>query len=123
MSNLARLGKQTVEGAEVDPAQARLHAAAQRIQAHYRGHVVRKAFKLYKIGGTISEVLYSPAAYGVDLSSLNAPRPRARINAGLAVVKNQLYLFGGIVEIGDVEVRPACPARATWQTCRLSRVF
>jgi hypothetical protein len=80
-------------------------AAATRIQAHYRGHVVRKAMKLYRIGGMISEVLYSPAAYGVDLSSQNSPKPRARINANMCVVKNTLWLFGGIVEIGDQEVR------------------
>eukprot|EP00892_Ulva_mutabilis_P009626 jgi/Ulvmu1/7035/UM033_0094.1 len=79
-------------------------AAATRIQAHYRGHVVRKAMKLYRIGGQMSEVLYSPAAYGVDLSSQNAPKPRARINANICVVKNTLWLFGGIVEIGDREV-------------------
>lgn len=50
------------------------------------------------------QVLYSPAAYGVDLASQNAPKPRARINANLCVVKNTLWLFGGIVEIGDKEV-------------------
>lgn len=112
-SSIARLGQQTVvKDADADPAAARLHAAAQRIQAHYRGHVVRTAFKLYKIGGTISEVLYSPAAYGVDLSSRNAPKPRARINAGMCVVRNHMFLFGGIVEIGDEEVR--CTTLVVW---------
>jgi hypothetical protein len=53
------------------------------------------------------QVLYSPAAYGVDLSSQNAPKPRARINANMCVVKNTLWLFGGIVEIGDKEVCPS----------------
>jgi hypothetical protein len=86
-------------------------AAATRIQAHFRGHVVRKAFKLYQIGGAISEVLYSPAAYGVDLSSSNAPKPRARINSSACVVKNTLWLFGGSVEIGDKEVS-TCAAYA-----------
>lgn len=52
----------------------------------------------------VAQVLYSPAAYGVDLSSQNAPKPRARINANMCVVKNTLWLFGGIVEIGDKEV-------------------
>ena len=80
-------------------------AAATRIQASYRGHVVRQAFKVYQTGGAISEVLYSPAAYGVDLSSKAAPKPRARINASACVVKNTLWLFGGCVEIGDREVR------------------
>jgi hypothetical protein len=94
----ARLGKvMTDENVSKD-------AAATRIQAHYRGHIVRKAYKLYKIGGAISEVLYSPAAYGVDLSSRNAPKPRARINSNACVVKNTLWLFGGAVEISDKEV-------------------
>lgn len=85
--------------------EAKKVAAVTKIQAHYRGHVVRKAMRLYRIGGKISEVLYSPAAYGVDLSSQNAPKPRARINANICVVKNKLWLLGGIVEIGDREVR------------------
>lgn len=94
-----RLGKVTT-----DPQEAARAEAATRIQAHYRGHVVRKAFKVYRLGGTISEVLYSPAAYGVDLSSRNAPKPRARINASACVLRNTLYMFGGCVEIGDKEV-------------------
>jgi hypothetical protein len=95
---IARVGKLMTDK------EASKDAAATCIQAHYRGHVVRKAFKIYKIGGAMSEVLYSPAAYGVDLSSRNAPKPRARINANMCVVKNVLWLFGGIVEIGDKEV-------------------
>lgn len=91
-------------GTTVSDEDAKQIAAATRIQAHYRGHVVRQAMKLYRIGGKISEVLYSPAAYGVDLSSQNVPKPRARINANICVVKNKLWLFGGIVEIGDREV-------------------
>lgn len=47
----------------------------------YRGYVVRKAYQLYKIGGVVSEILYSPATYGLDLSVLNMPKPRARISA------------------------------------------
>lgn len=91
-------------GAVLTDDEARRQVAATRIQAHYRGHVVRQAYKLYRVGGAISEVLYSPAAYGIDLSSRAAPKPRARINANMAVVKNTLWLFGGIVEIGDREV-------------------
>lgn len=45
----------------------------------FRGYVVQKAYRLYKIGGVVSELLYSPAAYGLDLSVLNAPKPKARI--------------------------------------------
>lgn len=70
----------------------------------YRGYTVRKAYKLYKLGGAITELLYSPATYGIDASVLNAPRPRGRISAGLCVVKNDLWLFGGIVEILDQEI-------------------
>lgn len=91
-------------GAVTTDADAARAAAATRIQAHYRGHVVRRAYKLYRIGGTVSEVLYSPAAYGVDLSSRDAPKPRARINASACVVKSTLWLFGGCVEVGDKEV-------------------
>lgn len=103
-------------GTTMSDEEARKAAAATRIQAHYRGHVVRKAMTLYRIGGMISEVLYSPAAYGVDLSSQNAPKPRARINANICVVKNKLWLFGGIVEIGDREVRAQVLNTTVWQS-------
>lgn len=43
--------------AELTPADARARAAT-RIQAHYRGHVVRRAMKSYRIGGQLSEVLH-----------------------------------------------------------------
>ncbi|CAD7702273.1 unnamed protein product [Ostreobium quekettii] len=85
-------------------ADRRVHNAVVKIQSRYRGYVVRKAYKLYRIGGVVSEVLYSPAAYGVDLSSRNAPKPRARIGAGMAVLRNTLWLFGGVVEVGDRDV-------------------
>lgn len=45
-----------------------------------RGFVVRKAYKLYQLGGVVSEILYSPAAYGLDMSAKNMPKPRARIS-------------------------------------------
>ncbi len=54
------------------------HRAAEKIQAHFRGHMVRKAFQAYKLGGQISELLYSPATYGVDLSAADMLKPRAR---------------------------------------------
>jgi len=41
---------------------------------------VRKAYKLYQLGGVVSEILYSPAAYGLDMSAKNMPKPRARIS-------------------------------------------
>ena len=65
---------------------------------------MRKAYKVYKLGGKVTELLYSPATYGFDLSVLNAPKPRGRISAGLCVVKHHLWLFGGIVEIMDKEI-------------------
>ncbi|KDD76720.1 hypothetical protein H632_c127p0, partial [Helicosporidium sp. ATCC 50920] len=51
------------------PLEALLAKAATKIQAHYRGHVVRKAFKVYKLGGVASELLYSPAVFGLDLAA------------------------------------------------------
>ena len=39
-----------------------LTRAAVKIQAHYRGYQVRKAFKIYKVGGQVSELLYSPGS-------------------------------------------------------------
>eukprot|EP00198_Chlamydomonas_reinhardtii_P011937 XP_001701274.1 predicted protein [Chlamydomonas reinhardtii] len=57
-----------------------------------------------RIGGVVFELLYSPATFGLDLSSLNMPKPRARIGALMAVVANALWLLGGTVEIGSKEV-------------------
>ncbi|GIL55653.1 hypothetical protein Vafri_11205 [Volvox africanus] len=67
-----------------------LYRAAVKIQASYRGYVVRKAYQLYRIGGVVSEILYSPATYGLDLSVLNMPKPKARIGA---LVRDLLFLF------------------------------
>ena len=58
-----------------------------------------QAYKTYKLGGKLSEMLYSPAAYGVDFSGRDLPRPKARANAHLAVVGNTLWLMGGLVEV------------------------
>ena len=76
--------------------------AAIKIQAHYRGFAVRKAFKLYKVGGQVSELLYSPGSG--EAAPKTAPRPRGRMNAATAVRGNTLYLYGGAVEMGDAEV-------------------
>ena len=76
--------------------------AAIKIQAHFRGYQVRKAYKLYKVGGVVSELLYSPGSGEAAPKSL--PKPRGRINAAITIKANALYLFGGIVELGDVEV-------------------
>eukprot|EP00798_Chlamydomonas_sp_ICE-L_P018504 gene18504-25003_t len=81
-----------------------IYRAAARIQAHFRGFVVRKAYKVYQMGGPISEILYSPALYGLDLSARNAPRPKGRIGAMACVVGNNLWLFGGIIEVGEKEI-------------------
>jgi hypothetical protein len=76
--------------------------AAIKIQAHYRGYQVRKAFKLYKVGGQVSELLYSPGSG--EAAPKTAPRPRGRMNASIATRGNLLYLYGGAVEMGDAEV-------------------
>mmetsp|Transcript_35362 Transcript_35362/g.89532 ORF Transcript_35362/g.89532 Transcript_35362/m.89532 type:complete len:561 (-) Transcript_35362:2296-3978(-) len=81
-----------------------IYRAAVKIQAQFRGYVVRKAYKLYRLGGVVSEILYSPAAYGLDMSAKNMPRPKARLGAQVCVVGNTLWLFGGTIEIGDKEI-------------------
>lgn len=64
-----------------------------------------QAYKAYKLGGKVSELLYSPALYGIDLSAQNMPKPRARSSPMMAVVGNTLWLFGGTVE---VHCSPVC---------------
>lgn len=51
------------------------------------------------MGGKLSELLYSPALFGIDLSAQNMPKPRARSSPMTAVVGNTLWLYGGTVEI------------------------
>ena len=58
-----------------------------------------QAYKAYKLGGRVSELLYSPALYGIDLSAQNMPKPRARACPMMTVVGNTLWLFGGAVEV------------------------
>ena len=58
-----------------------------------------QAYKAYKLGGRVTELLYSPALYGIDLSAQNMPKPRARAAPMMAVVGNTLWLFGGSVEV------------------------
>mmetsp|Transcript_2540 Transcript_2540/g.7716 ORF Transcript_2540/g.7716 Transcript_2540/m.7716 type:complete len:212 (+) Transcript_2540:138-773(+) len=89
------------DGAKQDPATAR---AATLIQAAFRGYAVRKAYETYKVGGKISELLYSPATYGIDWDSKELIRPRARSAPTLFVLKNTLWLWGGMVEIGHTDV-------------------
>ncbi|KAL3147670.1 hypothetical protein ABBQ32_002423 [Trebouxia sp. C0010 RCD-2024] len=84
--------------------QSALYRAAARIQSQFRGYTVRKAYKAYKLGGKVSELLYSPALYGIDLSAQNMPKPRARSSAMMAVVGNTLWLFGGMVEITSNDI-------------------
>ncbi|KAL4541299.1 hypothetical protein Ndes2437B_g05679 [Nannochloris sp. 'desiccata'] len=78
--------------------------AATRIQAAYRGHMVRSAMKAYKLGGQISELLYSPASFGIDLSAKDMIKPRARSAPMLAVLRHTLWMWGGMVEIGHTDV-------------------
>lgn len=77
--------------------------AAVKIQAAFRGHAVRKAYHTYRMGGQISELLYSPAAYGIDLSD-SGPKPRARSAPMVTVLKNKMWVWGGIVEISHNDV-------------------
>ena len=78
--------------------------AATLIQAAFRGYAVRKAYEIYKVGGKVSELLYSPATYGIDWDSKELIRPRARSAPTLFVLKNTLWLWGGMVEIGHTDV-------------------
>jgi hypothetical protein len=58
-----------------------------------------QAYTSYKLGGPLSELLYSPAAFGIDFGARDAPRPRARANPMLGVCGNTLWLLGGAVEV------------------------
>jgi hypothetical protein len=40
--------------------------------------ILPQAYTTYKLGGQISELLYSPATYGIDLSAKDMIKPRAR---------------------------------------------
>lgn len=84
--------------AEVDPELQKLlssgqdknsaiYKAAVRIQSRFRGYVVRKAYKLYQLGGVVSEILYSPAVYGLDMSAKNMPKPKGRISPQVRLVQ------------------------------------
>eukprot|EP00955_Chlamydomonas_euryale_P037670 350848-Chlamydomonas_euryale.AAC.4 len=81
-----------------------IYRAVVKIQANFRGYVVRKAYKTYKLGGAISELLYSPASYGLDMSVANMPKPKGRINAQVAVVGNHAFLFGGACTLNNLAV-------------------
>ena len=61
-----------------------------------------QAFRAYKLGGGgVTDMMYSPALYGVDLgSAAAAPRPRARSNAHMVISGDTLWLLGGTVEVG-----------------------
>jgi hypothetical protein len=50
----------------------------------------------------MSELLYSPATFGIDFSARNAPKPTARANPVMTAAANKLWLFGGIVEVRRV---------------------
>ena len=63
-----------------------------------------QAYKTYKLGGTISELLYSPATYGIDLDAKDMLKPRARAAPMLCVLRNTLWLLGGQVEIAHTDI-------------------
>ena len=52
----------------------------------------------------MSELLYSPATYGIDLSSKDFIRPRARAAPMLCVLRNTLWMLGGQVEISHTDI-------------------
>lgn len=91
----------TVPEDATSASQAALQKAALKIQSRYRGYRVRKAFQTFKLGGGgITDLRYSPALYGVDLSNAAAaPRPRARSNLQMCIVGDTLWLLGGTVEL------------------------
>lgn len=80
------------------------HKAAVRIQSRYRGYVVRKAYTTYKLGGQMSELLYSPATYGIDLSAKDMIKPRARAAPMMVVLRNTMWMWGGTVEIEHTDI-------------------
>ena len=59
MAELVAAGKVVSGNFNIKTAEVR---AAVKIQAHYRGYTVRKAYKLYRLGGQVSELLYSPGS-------------------------------------------------------------
>lgn len=63
---------------------------------------VYQAVRLYRIGGIVSECLYSPGS-GLKPPK-DSPRPIGRINASMAVRGSTLWLMGGMLEIGDNEI-------------------
>ena len=65
-----------------------------------RPHSPAQAYTTYKLGGQVSELLYSPATFGLDLSAKDMIKPRARAAPMLAVLRNTLWMFGGTVEVG-----------------------
>ncbi|KAL4432778.1 hypothetical protein ABPG77_008104 [Micractinium sp. CCAP 211/92] len=82
-----------------------LHAAAARIQANYRGYRVRQVgYKTYRLGGQISELLYSPATYGVDFSSKDLIKPRARAAPMLCVSAQHAVDAGRPSEISHTDI-------------------
>jgi hypothetical protein len=65
-----------------------------------------QAYKTYRLGGEISELLYSPATYGLDLSSKDLIKPRARAAPMLCVLRNTMWMLGGQVRRGGVGCAP-----------------
>ena len=82
-------------------------------QANFRGFRVRQAYKTYRLGGEISELLYSPATYGFDLSA-HMVKPRARAAPMLCVLRNTLWMLGGQVEISHADIVLGEQLAAEW---------
>jgi hypothetical protein len=73
--------------------------------------VVRKAYKLYQLGGVVSEILYSPAAYGLDMSVKNMPKPRARISPQVGCLKCAVRIVGTEAPCECLQESGACVVR------------
>jgi hypothetical protein len=74
LSILARLQNPAIQGRCASPPTT-LVATFHADQTHLTPQTL-----LPQVGGVVSELLYSPAAYGLDMSIRNMPKPRARIS-------------------------------------------
>ena len=76
--------------------------AAIKIQANFRGFMVKKAYKSYSIGKSINELIYSPAVLKQAGGKVIHPCPR--IKGNVVVIDNTLWMYGGTYEDKDKEV-------------------
>lgn len=79
-----------------------------RDELYYQPHPLphpTQAYKTYRLGGEISELLYSPATYGIDFSSKDLIKPRARAAPMLCVLKvSSLALMHAVFSAEDEQL-------------------